>query len=240
MKTARLLPILAALLSACGAAPNDASTAASDEPLTVTEVHLSKSGPPQIDVMAETRAERALRIGAADGTGRGVHSDAIVSLGGGQGGRGASPCSSYAQTVLLELCDDSSPGCSTGNLACIYGTPQDAMIPLTSVPRGWVTLGHLGSFSQGNFYQHVVQYRPNQLGAVFENARTSFPYYVYCSETSIDDPWWIRAGACAASQANLIGINCLGAGSQLPCTYHSDCCGVGAWCNGGTCTGGTY
>ncbi|MGZ3427042.1 MAG: hypothetical protein ACXVCV_10360 [Polyangia bacterium] len=237
MKITHLLPI-AAILSACGAPPDDTTTP-SDEPLTITHVQLTRSGPPQIEVVTETRAERALRMSPPSAADE-AHAN-IGVLGGGVGGRGSSACSSYFQSVMLELCDNASPGCSTGNLACIYGSPQDAMIPLTSIPRGVPVIGRGGTIPPpGNFYQHVVQYRPNQVGPVFENVRTSFPYIVFCSESAIDYPWWVSAGACASSQANRLGINCLGPGSQFSCTYDSDCCRVGAYCSAGTCVGNGF
>lgn len=227
------LIVLSIALAGCGVEP----AASTEESLGVTIVHLSKGAAPEIEVMAESRAERAQHLATT------VHADSIVPIGGGAGGAGSNgtgACSWYAQSVLLELCDDASAGCATGNLACIYGTPQDALLPLTSVPRGsGAKIGRPPFPPPKDFYQHVVQYRPNQLGADFEWRRTTPPYFVYCTETSIDDPWWIRAGSCAAHNANMIGINCIGAGSQLRCTYDSDCCGVGAWCNAGTCTGGT-
>jgi hypothetical protein len=227
------LIVLSTLLVGCGTEPQ----VASEQPLGVTIVHLSKTTAPEIEVIAESRGERAQHLAST------ARADSIVALGGGANGAGApgsgGACSWYAQQVLLELCDNASPGCATGNLACIYGTPQDGLLPLTSVPRGSGAI--LGPPPpQKTFYQNVVQYRPNQLGADFEWRRATPPYFTYCTETSIDDPWWIRAGSCAAHNANMVGINCIGAASQLKCTYDSDCCGVGAWCNAGTCVGGTY
>jgi hypothetical protein len=231
--------LVALLAPACGAAPVDPS---SDEtPLTVTLVHLNQGGTPDIEVLTETAAERALRTGAIADHTTGAHTDAISVWGGGVHGLGPSACSSYAQSLALELCDNSSANCGTGNLACIIGSPQDPMISLTSVPRGYVALCRFGQCPPvGNFYQHVVQYRANAFGPVFEKR---IGWITTCSETSIDGGGWTSSGSCAASQANLIGINCLGSGSTnvgVSCTADSDCCRIGAWCDNGTCVGNGF
>ena len=229
MKTAPLFSLLALSSLACVGAP----VGATDEQLSIAVVHLSKSGAPQIEFDVETVAERAARVSVFERSSTKVHAD-TGAIGGNWTG-----CGSYAGSVMIELCDNTSPGCATGNIACIYGSPEDAMLPLTSVPRAVPLIWRPGLPPAGNFYQHVVQYRPNQLGAVFEDRRTSFPWFTYCSETSIDDPWWIRAGSCTANLANLVGVNCIGSGAPFTCSRDSDCCGIGAWCNAGTCTGGT-
>src|SRR5260370_15160973 len=99
MKPATIFPLFTLCSLVCVGAP----ASASDEPLSIAIVHLSKDGAPQIDFDVETVAERAARVSASDRSSTKVHAD-TGAIGGNWTG-----CGSYPGSAMLELGDNTAP-----------------------------------------------------------------------------------------------------------------------------------